>query len=510
METSGECPWAAQFLAESIPHMVWVACADGSLEYFNQRTLDYTGLAAKELSFWGWLKVIHPEDAPLAEETWKRALQRGDPYKGEYRIQRKDGIYFWHQVRALPVSDSSGGTGKWVGTWSDIEAYKLTERRMREQIARDTSDRKRTEQGLRESQERFQRVIDSAMDAIISIDDSQRVVLFNAAAERMFGCTSAEAVGQPLDRFIPARLRAAHRAHVNAFGATGVTNRTMGKLGHLAALRADGCEFPIEAAISQTEVSGAKLLTVILRDITERKVAEEALSRSEARLRALAARLQRAHEEEAIRIARELHDQLGRCLTTLKMDITLIEQMVSGQLTAETIRSIHEKTKMMQGGIDEMVHVVRKISTELRPGILDDLGLAAAIEWQAKDFQKRSGVLCTLNIIEEDLDLSREQATAIFRIFQEILTNVARHSKAEKLWVDLDVRDGMVVLEVEDNGIGIAPATLGQGKALGLLGMRERAAIFGGHVEIAGNPGKGTTVVVRIPIQGSTHEDSDR
>jgi len=165
---------------------------------------------------------------------------------------------------------------------------------------------------------------------------------------------------------------------------------------------------------------------------------------------------------------------------------------------------------MMQGGIDEMVHVVRKISTELRPGILDDLGLAAAIEWQAKDFQKRSGVSCTLNIIEEDLDLSREQATAIFRIFQEILTNVARHSKAEKLWVDLDVRDGMVVLEVDDNGIGIAPATLGQGKALGLLGMRERAAIFGGHVEIAGNPGKGTTVVVRIPVQGSTHEDSDR
>jgi two-component system sensor kinase len=490
--------------------MVWVACADGSIEYFNQRTLDYSGLRAEELSFWGWLKLIHPEDASLAEKTWKQALSKAKPYAGEYRIRRKDGIYLWHQVRAIPVSDSNGRIGKWIGTWSDIEGYKLAERLMREQIACDISDREKTERGLHENQARFERLIDSAMDAIISINESQHVVLFNAAAERMFGCSATEALGRPLDKFIPARFRATHRAHVRAFGATGVTSRTMSELGELIALRADGREFPIEAAISQTEVSGAKLFTVILRDITERRVAEEALSRSEGRLRALTARLQRAHEEEAIRIARELHDQMGRCLTTLKIDITLIEQMVSGQLTTEAIHSIHEKTQMMQGAIDEMVHVVRKISTELRPGILDDLGLPAAIEWQAKDFQKRSGVLCVLNIIEEDLDLSREEATAIFRIFQEVLTNVARHSKAEKIWVQLDVHDGMVVLEVEDNGIGIDPATLGQSKALGLLGMRERAAMFGGHVEIAGVPGKGTTVIVRMPFRGANHEGSDR
>jgi signal transduction histidine kinase len=183
------------------------------------------------------------------------------------------------------------------------------------------------------------------------------------------------------------------------------------------------------------------------------------------------------------------------------MDLTLIEQMVSGQLTAETIRSIPEKTQLMVEAIDETVHVVRKISSELRPAILDDLGLAAAIEWQAMDFQRRSGVSCILSIPEEDVDVSREQATAVFRIFQEILTNVARHSKAGKVWVHLDVQDGMLALEVEDDGVGISPESLGQPQALGLLGMRERAAIFGGHVEIAGIPGKGTTVIVRIPIQ---------
>ena len=175
-----------------------------------------------------------------------------------------------------------------------------------------STEQKRAEQELRESRARFEGIIDSAMDAIISIDETQRVVLFNAAAERMFGCAAAEALGQSLERFIPLRLRAAHRAHVRSFGSTGVTSRAMGKLGDLTALRADGREFLIEASISQTEVSGAKLFTVILRDTTKRKEAEEALSRSEGQLRALAARLQQAREEEAIRIARELHDQLGR------------------------------------------------------------------------------------------------------------------------------------------------------------------------------------------------------
>jgi signal transduction histidine kinase len=156
--------------------------------------------------------------------------------------------------------------------------------------------------------------------------------------------------------------------------------------------------------------------------------------------------------------------------------------MVSGQLTAETIRSIPEKTQLMLGTIDETVHVVRKISTELRPGILDDLGLAAAIEWQAKDFQRRSGVSCFLDITEENVDVSREHATAVFRIFQEILTNVARHSKAGKIWVHLDAQEGMLTLEVEDDGVGISPEALRRPQALGLLGMRERAAIFGGQV----------------------------
>jgi PAS domain S-box-containing protein len=365
-------------------------------------------------------------------------------------------------------------------------------------------------ESLPEDHARFAGIIDSAMDAIITIDEGQRVVLFNAAAERVFGCAAAEALGQPLERFIPARFRAAHAAHIRAFAETGVTSRAMGKLGELSGLRANGQEFPIEAAISQVTVGGVKLFTVILRDITERKAAEEELSRSQEGLRALAARLQRAREEEAIRIARELHDQLGRCLTTIKMDLRLIERELSGEVTSQSAQALREKAQTIGQAIDETVRTVRRISTELRPGLLDDLGLAAAIEWQAKDFQKRSGISCALTLPEEDPRVSRDEATALFRIFQEILTNVARHAHATKLWVYLGEADGALALEVEDNGVGISPAALADRRALGLLGMRERAAAFGGTVEIAGAPGQGTTVVVRMPALGIDDENPDR
>jgi PAS domain S-box-containing protein len=427
---------------------------------------------------------IIPEDRLEEESQILARLGRGERVDHYETVRRRsDGHLIDVSLCVSPVRDTEGRV---------IGASK---------IARDITERKRAEQSLRESRSRFEGVIESAMDAIITIDEAQRVILFNTAAERMFGYSAADALGQSLDRFIPARYRSAHRAHVGEFGATGVTSRAMGKLGDLLALRADGKEFPIEASISQTEVDGSKLFTVILRDITERKETEERLSRSESQLRALAARLQRAREEEGMRIARELHDQLGRCLTAIKMDLLWIEKTISQHPADENIQSINEKMRMILEAVDETVTVVRRISSELRPGILDDLGLAAAVEWQAREFQTRTGVSCILNIPEDDLELSRDQATAFFRIFQEILTNVARHSRAGKIWVNLEARDGIVTLEVEDDGIGISPDAAGQPHALGLAGMRERAAVFGGHVEISGMPGKGTTVIVRMTHQ---------
>ena len=154
----------------------------------------------------------------------------------------------------------------------------------------------------------------------------------------------------------------------------------------------------------------------------------------------------------------------------------------------------------MSQTLDETVHTVRRISAELRPAVLDDLGLAAAIEWQARDFQVRSGVSCVIRVPEEDLSLSRDQSTALFRIFQESLTNVARHAQATKVWVNLSEEEDAVVLEVEDDGVGFSPDRIAERRSLGLLGMRERVAAFGGEIEFAGVPGQGTAVVVRIPV----------
>jgi PAS domain S-box-containing protein len=471
-------------LIESSDDAIIGKTLDGVITSWNRGAERLFGYRAEEIMGQSVTKLI-PEDRQEEESQILARLRLGERIDHFETVRRrKDGHLADVSVRISPILDE---TGRVAGA---------------SKIVRDISERKRAEQGLRDSRARFEGLIDSAMDAIISIDETQRVVLFNAAAERMFGCTAAEAMGRTLDRFIPAHARAAHHGHVRTFATTGETSRTMGKLGSLTALRADGRALPIEASISQTTTGGVILFTVILRDITEQKRVEEELKNYQEQLRALAARLQTVREEEAIRIARELHDQVGRCLTTIKMDITLIEQMIYGELTAETVRGIREKTESMEGAVDDAVHVVRKISTELRPGILDDLGLAAAIEWQAKDFQKRSGVSCILNITEEDLNLNREQATAVFRIFQEILTNVARHSKAGKVWVNLEEQDGMVVLEVEDNGIGILPAAPDQRQTLGLLGMRERAAILSGSIEMSGIAGKGTAVIVRIPANG--------
>ena len=192
------------------------------------------------------------------------------------------------------------------------------------------------------------------------------------------------------------------------------------------------------------------------------------------------------------------------------MDVAGIERGLSGGVAEGSFQALIERATRMSKTLDETVHTVRRISAELRPAVLDDLGLAAAIEWQARDFQARSGVSCMVRLPENDLQLSRDQATALFRIFQESLTNVARHAQATKLWVNLSEEEGAVVLEVEDNGVGISAERLAERRSLGLLGMRERVAVFGGEIEFAGAPGQGTAVVVRMPVLGTKDEDFDR
>ena len=245
----------------------------------------------------------------------------------------------------------------------------------------------------------------------------------------------------------------------------------------------------------------SRLVPAVLRALREKEErldrlkTEDKLRKSHEQLRALSVYLQHIREDERIRISRQVHDELGQSLTGLKMDLYWLSSRLPKQL-----REVHDKTKAMSAHIDSTIQTVRRISTELRPGILDDLGLVAALEWQAHEFQKRTGVHCTVTSDLKEAILDEDLNTAFFRIFQETLTNVIRHANATKVTIHLKKQRGQLILEIKDNGRGISEAEISNTRSIGLLGMRERAALLGGKITVSGVSGKGTTVLVKIPL----------
>jgi PAS domain S-box-containing protein len=331
------------------------------------------------------------------------------------------------------------------------------------------------------------------MDAIITIDREQRIVVFNEAAEKTFRCPREKAIGAPLAQFLPERFRAAHRAHVERFGETRVTTRAMGVRLELFGLRADGEEFPIDASISQVTVDGEKFYTVILRDIGRRKAAEEALQRSYDELREMSRVMNDVREAERTRIARELHDELAQWLTAVKMDVAWL----SARLPREEAHLV-QRTEKMKNLVDTTVTAVRRIAADLRPVMLDDLGLAPSIEHLLHTFSERSGIPVSLDMPAEGIPFGDPLATGVYRMVQEALTNVARHAGATAVSVTLGLEDDMLLVDVRDNGRGLGAAA--EGKSYGLLGIRERAQTLGGTARVYSPPSGGTIVEISIPV----------
>jgi signal transduction histidine kinase len=229
----------------------------------------------------------------------------------------------------------------------------------------------------------------------------------------------------------------------------------------------------------------------------ERRRAEKQLRESHEQLRSLSVYLQHVREEERTRIAREVHDELGQALTSCKLDVSWLASRLS-----KNQKALIDKAHALSVHMDSTIQTVRRIATELRPGILDHLGLVAALEWQANEFQTRTGIRCEVHTSLEDPWLDQDIATAFFRIFQETLTNVIRHAGATQVSVHLKQDAGRIIMDVKDNGRGIAPEELRKPKSMGLLGMKERAALLGGEFTIgSGRGGQGTKVIVSIPIK---------
>ncbi|HMH44730.1 MAG TPA: ATP-binding protein, partial [Pyrinomonadaceae bacterium] len=217
-------------------------------------------------------------------------------------------------------------------------------------------------------------------------------------------------------------------------------------------------------------------------------------------LRALSASLEAAREEEGTRIAREIHDELGGALTGLKWDLESLDKVISELTDQSQLQVLREKIEAMLRLSETTISAVRRISSELRPSILDDFGLAEAIEWQARQFQARTRIICHCECSVDTSDLNQEQSTAVFRIFQEALTNILRHAQATRVDVAIREEAGEIVLTVSDNGRGITEADKSRLQSLGLLGMQERAHLIGGEIDITGFEGKGTVLTVRVPI----------
>jgi PAS domain S-box-containing protein len=339
--------------------------------------------------------------------------------------------------------------------------------------------------------ERHRQLFENSSDIIYTHDLDGNITSLNPAGKRLMGQPRQEEARLNVRDMLPPDKRERWRELVDRI----IRGELNGPL-EIQIITAAGLHKSFEATFRVVRLCDRPVaIEGIARDVTERLEAEKSLRSSREQLRSLAAKLQSVREEERTRIAREVHDELGQSLTGLKLDISSIASRLPAGEAA-----LRERASPMARLIDESIQKVRTIATDLRPGILDNLGLVAALEWQAEEFQTRTGVKCDFVAKLDDDGFSPELCTALFRIFQETLTNVTRHAQATLLAVTLKELDGELWLEVRDNGLGINERQINWRESLGLLGMRERALAFGGEVAITGAPGLGTTVTVRVPL----------
>jgi two-component system sensor kinase len=271
----------------------------------------------------------------------------------------------------------------------------------------------------------------------------------------------------------------------------------------LSALHKDGREFPIELSVTTLTIEGRKVFSAFLRDISERKQAERALNEAYEQLRDLTRRLTEAEEVERKRLARELHDEFGQALTGLKFDVAWLTKELSRPTKGAGAAAMKSKAMGMSQAIDGLIQSVRATAASLRPGVLDDLGLVAALEWLATSFHERTGLPCELTIDASIRDTPVEVAlaTTIFRGAQELLTNVMRHAHASQAGIHLTVQDDHLVLIIHDDGRGLRPEQWKEGRSLGLRGLHERVKLVGGDITIASAPDKGTEVTLSMPMK---------
>lgn len=440
-------------------------------QFINSHFCDYTGYSEGRLLKIHPVSLIHPDDRRKTAKNATMMLkeQRFSPY--EFRIVTRDGRIKW--IMETVMSITYKGKRAILGNSMDVTQRKEGSRRLEELEALESS------------------ILDAIPQAVVGLHQ-RRINFANTSVKAVFGWHREELIGKT--------IRLIYRNEDDAdkigeiFYSTLEHQRTYET--EFPCRRKDGREILCRMKASRIgERLRDKRIVVTYEDITDEKKAQEELERSRQELRNLSIHLQSVREEECTRVARTIHDELGQSLTALQMDLSWLTH----RLPADG-KEIRDKIHSMSGLVDATIDSVHNISTELRPSLLDDLGLPAAIEWQAAEFQKRSGIRCQTSIACLNVPMDKDLATAIFRIFQETLTNIARHAKATHCKVKLTANKRELGLDVTDNGVGISAWQVDAPSSFGMIGMRERAHLWGGAVHVRNVKPSGTAVKVLIPL----------
>jgi PAS domain S-box-containing protein len=492
----------AQFrtLANSIPQLAWMAAPDGSILWYSDRWYEYTGVPKEETDGGTWQSRVDPESLKSVLETWRASIKRGEPFEMEFRLRGADGVYRWFLTQVTPVRDSSGAIKRWFGARTNIHEQREIRR------------------ALEETQERLVLAQKAATCGTFDFDARTGINFWSDELQELYGFAPGSYPGTyqawiecvlPEDREAaeaPTRLEEARTFETEYR----IQRRDNGEIRWINA-----------RGRVKRDATGAPTRFVGLNiDITRMKQAEEALKRAhdelelhvhartaelriaQESLRRLSGRLMQSQDEERRRIARELHDGLGQYLVAVKMNLDVLAMKVSPGTQERVGEFLADAIKQIENAISE----TRTISHLLHPPLLDEIGLESALVWYAEGFAKRSGISVKVDIWPSLGRLETEVETALFRVVQECLTNVHRHSGSPTASVRLARDNDELKLEVHDEGRGMPalpssqdPPATAQG--VGLQGIRERILQLRGRVEVISDGGKGTSVIVTLPNQ---------
>ncbi len=457
----------------------------GRILSVNEGCCDLLGRSMSQLLGRTFLSFVHPSDLPRAMDLMQGMAAGSQGWELELQYLRPDSSPILVRHSASLIRNPAGKPQAVLSTLQDLTRRKQAEDRA-------------VRQG---------RMLDSVQDAIIALDEQFRVITWNRAAEALFGWTSEEALGRSGDDLL--RLGSALGSWARLHQMVGVSGPFRARLPQA---RKDGTLISVELSVQTLEgpVGQPPQLLVLCRgtpdpsrgpEASERHRLEREVRVMHEELRLLATRLDAAREEEQARISRELHDELGQSLTGLKMDLAWLvgQPPLAGS-------QLQDQARTMLRTIDAITASVRDIASELRPDLLDELGLLEAVDSYVRRFERRTGIQCDLRLPIRLPRVGADAAIALFRIIQEALTNVARHAGATRVRIKLTARSGQITLQLSDNGSGIAETEIGGERSLGLLGMRERAAGCGGSFMVWGVPKRGTRIIVRIPLRQREQE----